>query len=81
MLVEDFSVLDLLKFYCNVKIEYKPKRRKLTIPIIFFITFFINITILNVLIDFTHQYSIIVETCIILPMIVLYFSLLFGPSP
>jgi hypothetical protein len=37
--------------------------------------------ILNALIDFTHQYSIIVETCIVLPMIMLYFSLLFGPSP
>lgn len=64
-----------------MKIEYRPKRRKLTIPIIFFVTFFVNIAILNVLIDFTNQYSIIVETFVVLPMIMLYFSLLFGPAP
>jgi len=72
--------MDLLKFYCNVKIEYKPKGRKLTIPIIFIISFFINVAIVNILINFTKDYSWIVETCIMIPMILLYFSLLYGPD-
>lgn len=79
MLNEKFSLMDLLKFYCNVKIEYKPKSRKLTIPVIFFISVIINVAILNVLIEFTKDYSTLVETCVIAPMMLMYFTLLYGP--
>lgn len=80
MLNEQFTCLDLVKFYCNVKIEYKPKRRKCTIPIIFLIAFFANVTILNVVIQFTNFYGQVAEGILFGVLILLYLSLLKGPD-
>ncbi len=57
MLNEDFSCCDFIKFYYNVKMQYKPKGRSLTIPFIFLITTFVCIVITNILISFTNKYS------------------------
>jgi len=46
----------MLKFYCNIKIEYKPKGRKWNIPLIFLITFVITLAIVNVFINFEKDY-------------------------
>lgn len=50
MLDEQFSMFDLVKFYCNIKIEYKPKKKKYAIPIIFIISFILNLFIINIFI-------------------------------
>jgi hypothetical protein len=58
MLDEDFSCMDNIKLYCNVKIEYTPKKRRPTFPILFLITLILNLAILNILISFTSAYSL-----------------------
>jgi hypothetical protein len=55
MLNEDYSCFDFVKFYCNIKIEYKPKRRKYVIPLLFLIGFIINVGLVNILIDFSED--------------------------
>lgn len=50
MLDEQFSMFDLVKFYCNIKIEYKPKKKKYAIPTIFIISFILNLFIINIFI-------------------------------
>jgi hypothetical protein len=56
MLNEEFSCLDFLKLYCNVKIEYKPIGRKMTYPILFLTSFILNVGLLNVLVKFVNQW-------------------------
>lgn len=73
--------MDLIKFYCNVKIEYQPKKRKYTIPLIFITCFLLNLGILNTLINFTKDYSLYVEALIMGLMILLYLTLLITPTP
>ena len=46
--------MDMVKFYCNVKIEYKPKGRSCQIPIVFLVCLGISLAIINVVLDFTY---------------------------
>ena len=38
MLDDQYSCMDFFKFYYNVKLEYKPKKRSMTIPIVFLLS-------------------------------------------
>lgn len=67
---------DLIKFYCNIKIEYKPKQRKFTIPSIFMLGFVMNVAIINIFIKFTENFAFYSEIVIFGMMILLYLSLL-----
>jgi palmitoyltransferase len=58
MLDQEYSCLDLVKFYCNVKLEYIPKKRKYTVPIIFLLTTLLNVVVINVLLFFAEWYPL-----------------------
>jgi hypothetical protein len=79
MLDEDYSCCDLLKFYCNLKIEYKPKKRNLTIPIVFLIALVTNTVIINIFFHFMEWYPIYIEVVALGTMALLYLTLLKGP--
>jgi hypothetical protein len=49
MLNDNYTLFDFLKFYYNVKLEYKPKDRSYIIPIVFLITALCSIFIINML--------------------------------
>lgn len=52
MLDDSYTCCDFLKFYYNVKLEYKPKSRNFTIPTVFILTALCSILILNGLLIF-----------------------------
>ncbi len=68
--------MDLVKFYCNIKIEYKPKGKKYTIPILFIVSFILNLGILNFYLNFTEDYTLYTEIAIVAIMMCYYLSLL-----
>ena len=80
MLDEEYSCNDLVKFYCNVKLEYKPKRRKLTVPMVFIVALTFNVVITNLFFRFTEWYPIYIEAIAIGCMTLLYLTLLKGPE-
>ena len=80
MLNEEYTCLDMLKFYCNVKIEYKPKKRKLAFPLIFLFSFVVVVGALNTLISFAKNYFSALEGGLMVITLLTYFSLLPGPS-
>lgn len=80
MLNEDFSCCDFIKFYCNIKIEYKPKRRKFIVPLLFLVGFIMNVGIVNILLDFTKIAYLYTEILLFSMMILFYMSLLL-PKP
>lgn len=47
MLNEDYTCCDFVRFYCNVKLAYKPTNRSCTIPMVFIITSIVNNAIFN----------------------------------
>jgi hypothetical protein len=81
MLDEQYTFMDLIKFYCNLKLEYRPKKRKLTIPIVFLVALALNIAIINIFFHFVEWYPIYVETIALGTMTLLYLTLLRGPEP
>lgn len=81
MLDEQYTFMDLIKFYCNLKLEYRPKKRKLTIPIVFLVALALNIAIINIFFHFVEWYPIYVETIALGTMTLLYLTLLKGPEP
>lgn len=80
MLNEDFSCCDFIKFYCNIKIEYKPKRRKFIVPLLFLVGFILNVGIVNIFLDFTKIAYLYTEILLFSMMILFYMSLLL-PKP
>lgn len=80
MLDDHYTCCDFLKFYYNVKLEYKPKSRNFTIPIVYILTALCSILILNGLLIFEYEYLYIIEGVIIGIMMMLYFSLLVPPK-
>ena len=79
MLNEEFTCCDMLKLYCNVKLEYKPSRRKYTYPLIFLFSFALNVALLNVLLTFVEWYSLYSQVVLFATMLVFYLTLLAGP--
>lgn len=80
MLDNNYSIFDMFKFYYNVKLEYRPKNRKLTIPIVFIVSYLCSLLILNTLIEFTNVALLYIQIAIMAPMILLYLSLLLPPK-
>lgn len=80
MLDQQYSCSDLVKFYCNVKLEYVPKKRKCTVPIVFLVTTLLNVAVVNFLLFFAEWYPLYLEVVLFATMLVLYLSLLRGPS-
>lgn len=76
MLDESFSVVDMFKFYCNIKIEYRPKGRKVIIPLLFIISFLVNLFVINFFLSFTSDYALYTEVAFMSIMICYYMSLL-----
>lgn len=52
MLNDSYTCFDFFKFYYNVKIDYKPKSRNLTVPIVFLLSTFAALFILHGLLVF-----------------------------
>ena len=76
MLDEDFSVVDMLKFYCNIKIEYRPKGRKYTMSLLFIICFLLNLAIINILLSFVDSVVFYGQVAFMVVMLAYYLSLL-----
>lgn len=58
MLNEKFTIVDFVKFYCNIKIEYKPNHRKYVMPAVFLLVCVLCITSINILLVFPKAYSL-----------------------
>lgn len=82
MLDNDYNCCDFLKFYYNVKLEYRPKSRSLTIPITFIMTTLVALTIFHGLLVFQDDFFFfyILEAILVGVMLLLYFSLLLPPK-
>lgn len=80
MLDENYNICDYIKFYCNLKIEYKPKKRNLKIPTVFLLALVVNVSIINLFFHFVEWYPIYVEVVILGTMTLLYLTLLKGPE-
>lgn len=80
MLDDRPSCFDFLKFYYNVKVQYKPQTRSLKIPVVFIITALCAILILNTQLVFKEYWIYIVQGVVIGLMLVLYLSLLSAPD-
>ncbi len=76
MLNEEFSCCDFIKFYCNIKIEYKPKGRRFIIPILFLVGFILNVGIINIFLSFKEEAYLYTEILIFSIMLIFYLSLL-----
>jgi hypothetical protein len=68
--------VDMLKFYCNIKIEYRPKGRKAIIPLLFLVSFMVNLFVINFFLDFTSDYALYTEVAFMSIMLCYYLSLL-----
>lgn len=79
MLDNDHNCCDFIKFYYNVKIQYKPQSRSCKIPVVFLATTLCSILILNGLIVFNRDYLYIIEGCVFGFMLLLYLLLLLPP--
>ena len=80
MLDEDYSCCDLVRFYCNVKLEYRPKTRNMSIPMVFLVSLAVNGAIINLMLRFKEWYPIYIQIFVIGSMLLLYFTLLKGPD-
>lgn len=80
MLNDDYNCTDFFKFYYNVKLEYRPKDRSMTIPIVFLLCTFSALFIIHGLLVFKKDYLYILQYSIIGPMVLLYCSLLLPPK-
>lgn len=80
MLDDDYTFCDFFRFYYNVKLEYKPKDRSLTIPIVFLLSTFTSLVILHGLLMLKQPYFYTVEAFILGLMLLLYLSLLMPPK-
>jgi palmitoyltransferase ZDHHC13/17 len=58
MISENYTFSDFVKFYCNVKIEYRPKSRGTAIPLVFILCSIIAITSINVILSFSNEYAL-----------------------
>ncbi len=82
MLDENFSCCDFIKFYCNIKIEYKPKGRRYIIPVLFLVGLLMNVAIINIFLEFQEEAYLYTEILIYSVMLVFYLSLLLPfPKP
>ena len=80
MLNNDYSCFDLFKFYYNVKLEYKPKKRNLQIPLVFLLCTFSALLIMNGLLVPYDIWMYLVEGVLLGSMLILYFTLLMKPK-
>lgn len=80
MLNEDFSLFDFVRLYCNIKIEYKPKKVRYVIPTLFVISFIMNLFIINIFLSFTEDYVLYSEISFMFVLFCFYLSLLL-PRP
>lgn len=80
MLNDDYTCMDFFKFYYNVKLEYRPKDRSMTIPIVFLLCTFSALLIIHGLLIFEKDFLYFLEGCVIGPMLIFYISLLLPPK-
>ena len=76
MLDEKYSLGDMMKFYCNIKIEYRPKKRTFTIPLLFIVSFVLNLFIINMFLKFTDEVTFYAQIVFMAIMFAYYISLL-----
>lgn len=76
MLDNRYTYCDFLKFYYNVKVRYSPQKRNMQIPIVFLVSTFISLLIINGLIKFNEMYLYIIEGFLIGLMLITYLTLL-----
>jgi len=54
MLNENYTLMDFLKLYCNIKIEYRPKSKGLLLPLVFLLSIGISLTSINTILVYTN---------------------------
>lgn len=60
MLDDEYTCFDFLKFYYNVKLQYKPKSRSFVIPTVFILTAACCLTILHGLLVYRQNYFYVI---------------------
>ena len=76
MLNENFTFFDFFKLYCNVKIEYRPKKKGIILPILFLTSSAISLITINTVLEFTNQYAFSFQVALFLLLYLFYVSLL-----
>ena len=76
MLNDDYSCMDLFKLYQNVKLQYKPKSRSLQIPIVFILSTFCALFIVNGLLLLEEVWMYVLQGLVVGFMLIFYLTLL-----
>ena len=80
MLNNKYTMWDMVKFYYNVKIQYKPNNRSYQMPIVFISCTIIGLAIMNTLLKPKEMFYYYIEGGIFLLLFILYFSLIYPPT-
>lgn len=76
MLNENYTLMDFLKLYCNIKIEYRPKSKGFLLPLVFILSIGISLTTINTVVKYTNDYAFSFQLALFLLLFGFYFSLL-----
>jgi hypothetical protein len=81
MLDDKYTLIDYLKFVCNAKVKYIPRKRSLFQPFIFYIVTAIMVFLSYGIITVNHQILFYFQSVIYSITFLLFTSLLFRPQP
>ncbi len=76
MLNEKYTLMDFFKLYCNVKIEYRPKKKGLLLPLVFCICTLISLLSINTILSYTNDYAFSFQLALFTLVFGFYTSLL-----
>ena len=76
MLNENYGLMDFLKLYCNIKIEYRPKNKGILLPLVFLFSTIISLLSINTILIYTNDYAFSFQFVLFLLLLLFYFSLL-----
>ncbi len=81
MLDDKYTLVDYLKFACNAKVKYIPRKRSLFQPLIFYIVTAIMVFLSYGIITVNHPILFYFQSAIYAITFLLFTSLLFPPQP
>lgn len=76
MLNENYTLMDFMKLYCNIKIEYRPKPKGFLLPAVLLLSFGIALTSINTILVYVNDYAFSFQLALFLLLFGFYFSLL-----
>jgi hypothetical protein len=76
MLNENYTLMDFMKLYCNIKIEYRPKPKGFLLPAVLLLSIGIALTSINTILVYVNDYAFSFQLALFLLLFGFYFSLL-----